>query len=423
MSGPTVGAMVFFDRLRFGLKRRRERGAAAREERTAEARRRERAGDLDGAIEAYLAAGLPNGAARVLLLRASAEPSAEKRLLFCEQAARIATLDKLRAEARARAARIELDVLRADGRGVLASELTDVARRLEACGELGHAAEAYMQACRSEDAVRVLERLGVMDDVGDVFAFERDVWTERKVDDALRRVADLDAKGERSLALRAVRGLLREIDAAPETRDEYAVHVGPLVAAARVLRAQLLSGPVVDLEIEGLVRRFVLGSEVVVGQDETCALVSWSSRVSRRHLRVARGPHGIFVEDLGSRNGTVFANGARLTGPVLASAPLALVLGDAPCLIEPAPPGVTITLSGARRYYAPLGDFGVCGWRLGHDPEGPYVTLVTPRGFGAPYQGERKMAPCIQLRRGDALSAEPGGPVLLHVPANSDVFA
>jgi hypothetical protein len=288
----TLGAVGFFDRFRPGSKRRerealarearerealvreaREREARVAEARVAEARQRERAGDLEGAVESYLAAGLSNGAARVLMLRADAEPLAHKRLAFCEQAAQLATVEKLHKEARVRRALIELDILRVDDGYVLANELIEVARRLEECGELGRAAEAYMRACETEDAVRVLTRLGVMEEIGDIFAFERDAWTEQKVDAILHRVTELDATAARSDALRLVRAMLCEIYDAPETRKTYAAHARRLLAAARAIRARLLASPVVDLEIDGVVRRCALGSEVIIGRED-CTLVS-----------------------------------------------------------------------------------------------------------------------------------------------------
>jgi hypothetical protein len=433
-SGYPTGAVGFFDRFRRGSTRREREGLArvareahehealAREARVAEARRHERAGDLEGAVEAYLAAGLPNGAARVLMLRADAEPSAAKRLAFCEQAAQLATIEKLHQQARHRRALIELDVLRADDGSVLASELVDVARRLEACGELGRAAQAYLRACETEEAVRVLTQLGVMEEIGDIFTFERDTWTEQKVDAILQHVTELDAAAERYHALRLVRAMLCEIYDAPETHRNYAAHARRLVAAARAIRAQLLSSPVVDLEIDGLVRRCVLGSEVIIGRED-CTLVSWSSRVSRHHLRIARGPDGVFVEDLETSNGTRFADGTPLTGRVVVRAPLVVWLADAPCAIEPAPSGIFITLSEARRYFAPVGDLVVSGWRIGYDATGPCVRLVTPRSSARPHLGLQPMSAQIELSRGDAFSTEPGGPIRLRIPPNSDVFA
>ncbi|MBK7857920.1 MAG: sigma 54-interacting transcriptional regulator [Archangiaceae bacterium] len=55
----------------------------------------------------------------------------------------------------------------------------------------------------------------------------------------------------------------------------------------------------------GAVRERVLGlEECVVGSDSTCALVTTDPSVSRRHLALSFGDHGITLRDLGSKNGT-----------------------------------------------------------------------------------------------------------------------
>ena len=67
--------MGFFERL-FSRSKREGRRAQ-------EAHERELAGDLGAAVLLYGEAGLPDEAARVLLVRADAERSAEKRIAFC----------------------------------------------------------------------------------------------------------------------------------------------------------------------------------------------------------------------------------------------------------------------------------------------------------------------------------------------------
>jgi hypothetical protein len=54
--------------------------------------------------------------------------------------------------------------------------------------------------------------------------------------------------------------------------------------------------------------------ETVVGRDVTCALRFNDASVSRRHLRFIRRQHDVFVEDLGSSNGTL-VNGERIAVP------------------------------------------------------------------------------------------------------------
>jgi hypothetical protein len=61
--------------------------------------------------------------------------------------------------------------------------------------------------------------------------------------------------------------------------------------------------------------------ETLVGRDVACALRFNDPAVSRRHLRFIRRHNEVFVEDLGSSNGTLL-NGRRVT------APLRIVDGD-----------------------------------------------------------------------------------------------
>jgi hypothetical protein len=61
---------------------------------------------------------------------------------------------------------------------------------------------------------------------------------------------------------------------------------------------------------------FALGTEVTVGRAGGCAvLLTDDSFVSQLHARIFRRDRDIFVEDLGSTNGT-FVNGQRVTTPV-----------------------------------------------------------------------------------------------------------
>ena len=61
--------------------------------------------------------------------------------------------------------------------------------------------------------------------------------------------------------------------------------------------------------------------ETVIGRDAGCALRFNDPAMSRRHVRIVRRRDELFVEDLGSRNGTL-VNGER------AKAPLAVRDGD-----------------------------------------------------------------------------------------------
>src|SRR5262249_3238449 len=138
----------------------------------------------------------------------------------------------------------------------------------------------------------------------------------------LRKVADLDRTAERRAALELALAALGKRD------DER------LADAARSIRAHLARGPVIDLEIDGEVRRYALGDEVTIGRGASTIGVD-SRAVSRRHLRVRRDKGAVVVEDLGTRNGTLLA-GARIEGPIPMGEGVYLELGgEVPCEVSP----------------------------------------------------------------------------------------
>jgi pSer/pThr/pTyr-binding forkhead associated (FHA) protein len=57
---------------------------------------------------------------------------------------------------------------------------------------------------------------------------------------------------------------------------------------------------------------------LLIGRAEECDVRPLSDAVSRRHCAVHVGPADVWIEDLGSRNGT-YVNGTRITGKVKAS--------------------------------------------------------------------------------------------------------
>jgi len=63
-------------------------------------------------------------------------------------------------------------------------------------------------------------------------------------------------------------------------------------------------------------QRWILKGDVVVGRDDSCHVVIQNRQVSRNHARFVIHPHGVQLEDLGSKNGT-HLNGHNVMEPTL----------------------------------------------------------------------------------------------------------
>jgi hypothetical protein len=409
-----------FERI-FSMSKRESRQAR-------KARERENAGDLATAVDLYAEAGLGDDAARVLLLRADAETSVERRIAFCAAAAHHAETDAVRRKARGRKALCAFDTLCKSGGSFLESEVIAVGRELEDAGELERAADAYALAGDHDSEVRALAAAGSIERLeARLHAAERKTHHDRSLEQRLRRVDDLDRTAERRAALELCRQVLAE-------RDDARV-----ADAARSIRARLLRGPVVDLEIGGELHRYALGADVTLGRGDA-TIVLGSRAVSRRHLRLGRGPQGAFIEDLETRNGTQIA-GARVAGRIPVGDGLRLLLGaEVPCSITPlalsagAPtplgaglrPGpavdacVAVEIAGWR-YLAPLGDLHLDRWRIRLEvapgTEDTFVVLSSEGEGARPHLGDFQLASRVELCHGDDIRAARGGPVLLRVPA------
>jgi hypothetical protein len=375
-----------------------------------EARAKELSGDLASAAVLYEDAGLYDDAARVLLLRADAEPSAEKRIAFCALAAAKATSDELRRKAIGRKALVAFDVLKSRGASAMNSEVLAVARELEEAGEIMPAADAYALAGDAESEVRMLTAAGAIERLEErLRASAATARASRDLDLLLHKLDDLDRTAERRAALALAH------DALVKHEDER------VSDAARRIRARLARGPVVDLQIDGVVRRVALGVDVTLGRaDATIALASRA--VSRKHLRVFRGPSGApFVEDLDTRNGTFLA-GARVTEPLPVGDGVTVDLGnEVRCAIERSGAGVVVEVAGAR-YDAPLGPLVVGDWAFTFESAGgdAFVVLTTSSGGARPFLGEYQLAPRVELASGDALASERAGAARVRVLAPLD---
>jgi hypothetical protein len=63
-------------------------------------------------------------------------------------------------------------------------------------------------------------------------------------------------------------------------------------------------------------QRWVIKEDIIVGRDETCNVIIQNRQVSRYHARLTNLPHGVQLEDLGSKNGT-HLNGREVIEPVM----------------------------------------------------------------------------------------------------------
>jgi len=397
-----LGSVGLFDRWSGKGDARRARAARAKE----------LAGDLAAAVELYLDAELPDDAARVLLLRADAERSPEKRMAFCSLAAQTAVGEEAKKRALARKAKLGFDILRSKGGTFMQSELVAVARELEQAGELERAADAYALAGDTEAEVKALTAAGAIERLEErLRVSQAEARDSRDQDLTLHRIADLDRTAERRAALELAQSWLTAHE------DER------VAEAARAIRARLARGPVIDLEIDGVAGRYALGDDVTVGRGDATIVVA-SRAISRRHVRLFRRGEEVMVEDLATRNGTTLA-GARLGSAIPVHAGVELLLGgEIPCSVAPLPGEDVFAVEvGGERYIAPLGEAVAGDWRVHHEIVGDesFVVLRTPDGASRPFLGGYELAARVELCVGDQVRTRRNGPVKLSLFAGRPV--
>jgi hypothetical protein len=366
----------------------------------------ERLGELENAALAYVEAALPDEAARVILLRADAEPSLERRVSLFERAAGLAADPEIARKARARKARLAYDLVRAHGT-LARSELFGAAQELEVAGEHELAAEAFKLLGDTDGEVRALTAAGAIEKLEE--RLKSDAATSKRDHDrafATRRATDLDRGGERRAALRAAAEALAH---GPDERLED---------LSRAIRHRLVRGPTCGLVLDGEAAAVAFGERVTIGRGGATIVVA-SRSVSREHIVVRREGDVVVVEDLGTRNGTFLA-GARLGAPLPVGEGVSLMLGaDLPCRIEPKLGGVSIAVAGAV-FVAPLGPLRHGGWSLDVETDEGEAYLVLESSADAPaFLGELLAARRIDLAAGDAVARARGGPVVLRVGATS----
>jgi hypothetical protein len=366
------------------------------------ARKAELLGDYGAAIAFYADAGAPNECARVLCLRGDGELDRRARLMHYTQAAKMATQDS-QVWREAKQKRAELIVSEFESQVTSAAhrnDLREAARELESVGAFDAAAKAFFLAGDRESHARALSEAGEVDALENVL--EVDAQGERlarALAAALQKAADDMDIGSRRDALTSLQLYAKTY---PENDD----------IQNRI--AQLERGRIdargFELESRGVRTRMTLHSEVTIGRTEATLNVA-SIAVSRAHLRIFRRDGAIYVEDLGSRNGT-FLRGVRLAGAIPIHEPCELLIGnEVPLRLAPREQpssGIAIGVAG-QDVFATLGAANLGGWRVVSGADN-WVEL-----HGDAYRGDLKMAPVIALLRHDAFSEARAGETIFRV--------
>lgn len=402
--------MSFWDRM-FG------RGS-----REASARKAEARGELAQASALWAEAGRVDEAARVMLLRGDADSDLRQKLAFYVQAAALAPLGT-EANRAARLKRAALVVAMAEGgrdgrahaavSGAVRLGLLEVARDLEALGELTKSAEAFAAAGDVEGEARALALAGDVDRLEDLLSSQQANDRETRSRQSLS--GDLEllvSTGRRRDALGAATAFLKAHPSDASMRDRL-----------RGLQGRRIEGPVVRGVFGGQTLTLVLGDEVTIGRTEGSLRIA-STAVSRKHLSVSRAAGGtnaaVVMRDLASRNG-VQLHGMDMTGDIPLGDGVDLRLGrEVPIKVSPSrvlAGAVDIEVGGAR-YVAPLGVARLDAlvgspWRLELGSDG-WVELVT-NDDAPPLEASVTLVPRVTLLAGDALSATRGGAVVLRM--------
>lgn len=393
--------MGFFDNL-FG------KGRQAKAAKQCELR-----GDLPRAVELYVAAGAPNEAARVMLLRGDSDPEPRARLQHFTQAASVATDADLKVLARKKRATLVIALATDFSHSAVGRrDMAEAADELMELGEGRDAAKAYRALGDKAGEARALELAGDVEELEYILSEQAMVEraAARKQEDA-QRVSDLIAQGNRREAM-ALAETLQKLTTNALDAGQVA-----LLDAAREAAGRRCRGPIIRVLLGGERITFIVGvKELVIGRSDAMLTIS-SPALSRQHLRITKSEGDFAVEDMKSRNGTLL-RGMKITGSVPVGAQLDLKLGgEIPLTLLPSKraPGALELQVGGEHYVVAFGavPLGIFDWTLDWEAE-DWVVLRTSAEH-PPVNGDLALTTTCHLLVGDALSKARGEAAIFRV--------
>lgn len=114
---------------------------------------------------------------------------------------------------------------------------------------------------------------------------------------------------------RAVKAMLLEIS--PPKTPRFAPKGAPLGAPALAVKSTGRPPEKMAVTAPGTkARTFDVGDELMIGRADKCHVVIGDSYASQVHARVFRKQESVYIEDMGSTNGT-YLNHKKVTSPVM----------------------------------------------------------------------------------------------------------
>lgn len=122
----------------------------------------------------------------------------------------------------------------------------------------------------------------------------------------------------------------QQSSAQPQQQRRAAAAPAPAAATGAPSRLVVTNGPHTGMAAEV----DQAGTYVVIGRSPDCAIVLEDDFVSTRHARVVNGDKGLYLEDMGSTNGT-YVNGRRISAPTTVGTQDEIRIGRTILKLEP----------------------------------------------------------------------------------------